>query len=1180
MIHLLKFLYLLPFNLLIFTLITSSIIPSVHAADGTGTWTQISDMPSSHSNASGIITLNSGKVLITTGTGQNGITSKSELFDPLTRTWSSTGDVNEGRNLYGNAIVKLPDGNIMIAGGEGPGVTDIGSVEIYDPQTESWSFTDPLATPRRYAAIVLENGKVLVTAGANGIPNNDRFLSSTEIYDPATDTWSSSGALNVAREGVIDIVLLKNGKVLLAGGYTLNDKMTNIAEIYDPATGIWSTSQIPVEGGWSGGSMTVLENGKVLLAGGVIGYWTNNTTATNKSWLYDPSNNTWSMTGSMSTNRNGHSSALLADGKVLMIGGGSNQTNIYDPARGTWALSKTTKYPAYNGIASLQNGDVLAIGGDPEGKSAELFTNEPVLPTPTSTPTPTATPTPTPKLPVILIPGIMGSEFEVKETIANSGIKQCLNPLEDYEYNQGDTVWLNQDINILRDNILCGKYLDILKMDENGNEIYPQIGLKNNLVTAKIFEQHIGYYDTIPFFLEKGYMLNKDFFIFPYDWRKDLTDNIFLLDEKINNATTSAGTTKAQIVAHSMGGLIARDFIRDPERAEKVDAIIELGTPHAGTPAFLAHLLYDKCIKHFGVCIINGEKINSLVQNFPGAHQLMPSKLYYELYFRPQDYPFKDSRDIDGNGVKDALNYDQANILLSNLGKNMNLINKAELYHDSLDTTYGNTNGVKTYIIAGSGQPTIGQIHDYYGFTLWNNRLELPFGEPKLDADAINGDDTVPILSATLGKLSNVFYVNQGHNSLPTGTAMSLAYNLLTAQSTDIPGVSTIPFAFSGQIISVHSPVLLHAYDSEGRHTGPRDDGTIELGIPGSSYDYLRDSKFIYLPEGENYNIKTKATDEGSFDLKIKKYSESALTKEHIFLAIPQTDETTSFMVLNTDTPELQVDKDNNGTVDLTLTSSSTLTGDDLTDTQAPVTTAALNGSQGANDWHTSDVTLSFTGEDSGAGILKTYYYKDTDQVLHDADAPITINTEGITKLRYFSIDRAGNMEESKEITIKIDKTAPELIMQFDPQTKKLVGSGEDIHSGIENVNQTQTDLTVTDKAGNTSQFSFTSKTATVLKITTQTMTITELKYNDITTTIPKSSIAVAWTAGSTNEIKYLLQTYLISKQEGIIALYNAEKSKTTSIEKTVGSNVTKTTAPDMSIIKLKCINGSVKLSY
>lgn len=329
-------------------------ITTAFAVGSDGVWAQVPNMPNSHVWGSGVILLDNGKVLVTTGYNKSGLTPSSELFDPQSRTWTTTGNVNQARGLHGNAIVKLNDGKVMIAGDEGPNVSDLSSVELYDPATGIWTYTTSLNTPRRYEAIVLENGKVLVTGGARGLPNNGRYLASTEIYDPATGRWTYSGNLNVPREGAPEIVLLKNGKVLLAGGY-YRDAFIDKAEIYDPATGKWTTSQMPYA--WGGASMTVLNNGKVLVSGGAKGY--TNPSITAQAMLYDPNTNTWTTTGSMHTARSGHNAALLTDGKVIVIGGGTKSTEVYDPATSQWTTSAETRYPSHNGIAVLQNGDIL-----------------------------------------------------------------------------------------------------------------------------------------------------------------------------------------------------------------------------------------------------------------------------------------------------------------------------------------------------------------------------------------------------------------------------------------------------------------------------------------------------------------------------------------------------------------------------------------------------------------------------------------------------------------------------------------------------------------------------------------------------------------------------------------------------------------------------------------------------
>src|SRR5229473_260293 len=81
-------------------------------------------------------------------------------------------------------------------------------------ENTTWSATASLNTARYYhTATMLNNGMVLVAGVYNG-----SYLTSAELYDPATGTWSATGSLNTARY-IYTATLLNNGKVLVSGGY-------------------------------------------------------------------------------------------------------------------------------------------------------------------------------------------------------------------------------------------------------------------------------------------------------------------------------------------------------------------------------------------------------------------------------------------------------------------------------------------------------------------------------------------------------------------------------------------------------------------------------------------------------------------------------------------------------------------------------------------------------------------------------------------------------------------------------------------------------------------------------------------------------------------------------------------------------------------------------------------------
>jgi hypothetical protein len=84
---------------------------------------------------------------------------------------------------------------------------------------------------------LLPNGKVLVAGGYVG-------LSSAELYDPASGTWTATGSLATGRS-YHTATLMPNGKVLVAGGIDSNGSWLASAELYGPATGTWS---VPISG--------------------------------------------------------------------------------------------------------------------------------------------------------------------------------------------------------------------------------------------------------------------------------------------------------------------------------------------------------------------------------------------------------------------------------------------------------------------------------------------------------------------------------------------------------------------------------------------------------------------------------------------------------------------------------------------------------------------------------------------------------------------------------------------------------------------------------------------------------------------------------------------------------------------------------------------------------------------
>jgi hypothetical protein len=175
--------------------------------------------------------LPNGKVLVAGGADVGGIPlASAELYDPASGTWTTTGSLATARFLHTETL--LPNGKVFVAGGEDllPYPQASTRAELYDPVSGTWTTTGSLNTARSYGdtATLLPNGKVLVAGGTNSTGR----LASAELYDPASGTWAGTGSLVTARSDHT-AALLPDGNVLVGGGFGSSGPLAS-AELYVP----------------------------------------------------------------------------------------------------------------------------------------------------------------------------------------------------------------------------------------------------------------------------------------------------------------------------------------------------------------------------------------------------------------------------------------------------------------------------------------------------------------------------------------------------------------------------------------------------------------------------------------------------------------------------------------------------------------------------------------------------------------------------------------------------------------------------------------------------------------------------------------------------------------------------------------------------------------------------------
>lgn len=239
-----------------------------------GRFTTISKMTARRGRPSATV-LTNGDVLIAGGEeNDNESLASAEIFHVKTISFQPTDSMHHAR--VSHTATLLDDGLVLIAGGYGDSVSS--SAELYDPKTGFFTETGSLRAARcKHTAGLLADGRVLIAGGSDSRGWNGN-LSSVETYDPKTGKFSTGSPLNDSRFKLPDeAVRLSSGKLLVAGG-------SRDVEVYDPATAKFLVAQGQISDAWHFMTETRLKDGRVLLAGG----YPNNDQATAETWLYKP----------------------------------------------------------------------------------------------------------------------------------------------------------------------------------------------------------------------------------------------------------------------------------------------------------------------------------------------------------------------------------------------------------------------------------------------------------------------------------------------------------------------------------------------------------------------------------------------------------------------------------------------------------------------------------------------------------------------------------------------------------------------------------------------------------------------------------------------------------------------------------------------------------------------------
>jgi pimeloyl-ACP methyl ester carboxylesterase len=405
---------------------------------------------------------------------------------------------------------------------------------------------------------------------------------------------------------------------------------------------------------------------------------------------------------------------------------------------------------------------------------------------------------------------------------------------------------------------------------------------------------------------QNGYVEGTNLFVLPYDWRLSNTQNQSLLNDAVANALAKSGKNKVNIIAHSMGGLLVKDYIAQNPTAP-IDHLFYIAVPHLGAPKAFKTLMYgdtmgfDFSLGPVHIPFLNADRVKAITQNMPSVYELLPSQKYIDTISHYVT-------DLSQSPV--LLAFDAIHTFMSNDGRNEKMFPFAQALHDATDTL--DSAPFSAYDFAGCGATkTIG------GFILTTKQKLTLTGVHSVPEHRLMytaGDGVVPVQSATAAIGATQYYVTAGsHGTMPSVPDIQQAIvDILNAKN--VTATTTISAdahqcALAGDIVEVHSPVTLDIYDEMHRHTGD-----IEQNIPNVDYEMIGEEKFAFLPSGPTYTIINHGQAVGTYDMYIS-HSDTTdtITKETYFGDVAITEKSIGTVTVDPNTSDYTIAMDDNG---------------------------------------------------------------------------------------------------------------------------------------------------------------------------------------------------------------------------------------------------------------------------
>lgn len=207
------------------------------------TWTKMSDLPEGLSQSA---TAMDGANMyfaggyVANGTKQTFSTVKVWKYNSTTDTYTRLTDLPEARGVGGLA---LSNNKLYYLSGSDSKRADSTKCWTLDLSNTAagWQAIAAVPTKTNRAGVAVLDNKIYLVGGQQLYDANAIYQSIVQMYDPATNTWSTRASLPSARSHIMASTFIRSGKIIVAGGEGTGRAKLSKVDQYDPLTNTWQS---------------------------------------------------------------------------------------------------------------------------------------------------------------------------------------------------------------------------------------------------------------------------------------------------------------------------------------------------------------------------------------------------------------------------------------------------------------------------------------------------------------------------------------------------------------------------------------------------------------------------------------------------------------------------------------------------------------------------------------------------------------------------------------------------------------------------------------------------------------------------------------------------------------------------------------------------------------------------